>query len=401
MRKAGKRALVALVFAGCMPVGAEPSCVKISSPAVAWWPADGNASDIVGGHTGVSHNGATFGPGVVGQSFVFDGINDYFDFGDILNDLTLPFSIDAWVLSPQSSVSPEIFTSDDAYNYYGFWFSMYSDRRLQISYGDGGTPGPASRNTKWTTQGVVPPSIWTQVAAVVRGPTDMSLYVNGVDVGGVYSGSGNGFIHSAGPARIGVANHNTTRYFAGSIDEVTIYAQALSGCQVSAIQNAGLLGKCKPTVDTDGDEITDAADNCPTVYNPTQQDSDDDLVGDACDCLPYNPNAYAEPGEIGDVRIGGAGDKSNLTWSCSASITAGPETVYDVCRGSVGEFPVGSGASETCLLPGSFSTPMATDSAVPQAGRGFWYLVRGRNSCGAGTYGFQSNGVERFTNVCP
>ena len=35
--------------------------------------------------------------------------------------------------------------------------------------------------------------------------------------------------------------------------------------------------------DQDGDGIADAADNCPTVQNPDQEDLDLDLVGDACD----------------------------------------------------------------------------------------------------------------------
>jgi C1A family cysteine protease len=38
-----------------------------------------------------------------------------------------------------------------------------------------------------------------------------------------------------------------------------------------------------PPPDQDGDGVPDASDNCPTVYNPTQTDTDVDGLGDACD----------------------------------------------------------------------------------------------------------------------
>ncbi len=45
-----------------------------------------------------------------------------------------------------------------------------------------------------------------------------------------------------------------------------------------------------PPVDTDGDGIPDADDNCPGVANPTQADADSDGIGDACDITPGGPD---------------------------------------------------------------------------------------------------------------
>jgi hypothetical protein len=39
-------------------------------------------------------------------------------------------------------------------------------------------------------------------------------------------------------------------------------------------------------MDTDSDGVPDTPDNCPTVANPDQADSDHDCIGDACDPTP-------------------------------------------------------------------------------------------------------------------
>jgi len=51
--------------------------------------------------------------------------------------------------------------------------------------------------------------------------------------------------------------------------------------------------------DTDGDGIPNASDNCPFVANPSQQNTDGDAYGDACEC--------------GDVNLDGRVDQADST----------------------------------------------------------------------------------------
>ena len=75
-------------------------------------------------------------------------------------------------------------------------------------------------------------------------------------------------------------------------------------------------------------------------------------------------------------------------------------TAYQVARGLIGQFPAGSGAAEICVAP-SVLASFTTDATIPAPGVGFWYLVRSRNDCAAGSYGVASGGTPRTVSVCP
>jgi hypothetical protein len=149
-----------------------------------------------------------------------------------------------------------------------------------------------------------------------------------------------------------------------------------------------------PQNDADADGVCESYDNCPLIANATQLDSDNDGAGNACDLAPSNPGVFAVPAEIEELSF--EDDKTTLTWA-SAAPSSGYLTVHDVARGGLDAFPVGS---STCLVPG-ISASTTSDSANPAPGAGYWYLVRGRNSLGSGTYGQQSNGTPRVTTACP
>nr|WP_276571910.1 DUF4114 domain-containing protein [Desulfonema magnum] len=71
-------------------------------------------------------------------------------------------------------------------------------------------------------------------------------------------------------------------------------------------------------VDTDGDGVADDADNCPSVANPDQTNSDDDGMGDACDTdddndgTPDETDAFPlDPAEQSDADEDGVGNNAD------------------------------------------------------------------------------------------
>ncbi len=116
-------------------------------------------------------------------------------------------------------------------------------------------------------------------------------------------------------------------------------------------------------------------------------------VSDVCGSGVCAGSTITAPPETTDVAV--SADKSTFTWSVAAYATR-----YDVVRGDTGALPVGSaGSGEICFddLP----TASLSDPGVPVPGSGFWYLARGENACGTGTWGTRSDGSLRVTGTCP
>lgn len=145
----------------------------------------------------------------------------------------------------------------------------------------------------------------------------------------------------------------------------------------------------------DRDELDRGSD--PANAKSTPEDRDGDGAPNETDCAPDDPGASAVPGEVTDLAF--AGNAWTLAWS-SAAPASGPATVHDVARGLLANLPVGSGPGETCVASGT-PADRATDYSSPPGGSGYWYLVRARNVCGAGTYGSPKNGEPRVTAACP
>jgi hypothetical protein len=112
--------------------------------------------------------------------------------------------------------------------------------------------------------------------------------------------------------------------------------------------------------------------------------------------------------EVEDVRFGSGPDKLYLTWGKGPAVAPGacPVSGYLIATGSLSTLPVGSApGGESCDEYTSY--PYFAVPAVPDAGTGFWYLVRGYTNIPAsfpitryGPLGSATAG-PRTTAACP
>ena len=126
-------------------------------------------------------------------------------------------------------------------------------------------------------------------------------------------------------------------------------------------------------------------------------DGDFDGRGDPCDCAPADPGAFGQPTEVAGIVVGA--DKETISWTAMEAQT-GPTLYHDIVRGLVPALPVDGGAGESCLVSGVLGQSFADEDPLAP-GQTYWYVVRARNTCATGTYGFATGGIERTPPPCP
>ena len=141
-------------------------------------------------------------------------------------------------------------------------------------------------------------------------------------------------------------------------------------------------------------------DNCPTIGNGTQEDSDGDGPGNACDCDSANDQVWATPGEVNGLTLDHdeVSGQTTLTWTAPL-VFGSTQMRYDSMRSTDPSDFLSQGL---CLETDS-TVATSSDVENPLPGRSFDYLVRSENDCplGGGNPGTGSYGYPRSLAECP
>jgi subtilase family serine protease len=231
------------------------SCATTPPNLVAWWQAEGNASDSIGSHNGTLQN-VTFAAGKVGQGFKLnqsDGTPDYVSFPDSLDLRPTNFTIEAWVrfdaLDSPNTSAPGLQYIIFKKNTRTGNFEGYDLHKVRVNGVDKISTTISSATGTFATvnsQTNVSAGQFYHVAAThnFNGTAGtLKLYVNGVLEGSAAANFPPDYDNR--PVFLGSSGETFFNgYLDGVIDEASIYNRALSQAEIQSIYNAGNTGKC-------------------------------------------------------------------------------------------------------------------------------------------------------------
>jgi hypothetical protein len=238
------------------PTGGNGTCLTPPANLVSWWSGDTDASDVTGSNNATLQGGVSFGTGEVGRAFSFDGATGYVQIGNPANlRFTNAITIEGWInprAAPSGSAASGMnmasvltkwgqkFDATPDSDSYGLWMRANgSALTLFAAIHQAGTSEPNIQG------GSVSLNAWQHVAMTFdAATTQFALYLNGQMVAS--TNSPGAITATSRNVLIGREDSQLPRPFNGLIDELTVYSRALDASEISAIYNAGSLGKCKP-----------------------------------------------------------------------------------------------------------------------------------------------------------
>lgn len=317
------------------------ACSTSAPGLVSWWPADADSLDVQSAHDAVLMNGTTFAPGILPgtSAFSFDGVDDYVSVAATPDlGMTSSYSFEAWIDSTGPSSHYRVIAIRGAGN--------QNDIEIYIQAASNDLAVVHNRGNGGPTDYVGfadPPAGLFHLAVTYDGSIVRAFY-DGVEPAIVqvsaamappsYTNKGWEFGRTLHPA------FGAPRHFRGTIDEISLYNQALSASDVQAIVDAGPHGKCR---DDDGDGLLNE-DELALGTNPNDADTDSDGLDDGTEVMMADGSGCPSPLDLdsdGDTLADGE-EVVLGTNTCSA------DTDSDGVSDAVDPSPTEAG------VPGSF-----------------------------------------------
>ncbi len=222
---------------------AQNTTSTLPSGIVSWYKAEDSADDAVGNNHGTAH-ALTYGPGMVGRAFQFDGAG-YVRVADAPSLNPAAITVEAWVKGTVGQGPFRYLMAKGIHECHAASYALCTGRRTTglIFYIYDGTDAAFSPDTG--------ESIWDGKWHHVAGTFDgawVRLYVDGKQVG------------NGTPTALKINSNLPTSNdlfigtylwpggsldFTGSVDEVAIYNRALRVSEIQMIYSAGSAGKSK------------------------------------------------------------------------------------------------------------------------------------------------------------
>jgi hypothetical protein len=237
---------IAVLFSAVVLIGLVPA--RTRADLIAYYAADGNANDSVGGHDGTMVNGAGFAAGKFGQAFALNGVDQYVSVPDspAWNFGNNPFTISLWAnfasLSqlPIGNLPNTFIGQDEGGGQQNKWVFYYdaADARLAFHINQPATPNIIFL----TSPSPFTPGLgqWHLYSVTSSGGT-YTFYADGVSLGTASSPIGIPDVNA--PLAIGEAEGQG--FPNGRLDDVRIYNRALSASEIAGLHSvpepSGLL----------------------------------------------------------------------------------------------------------------------------------------------------------------
>jgi hypothetical protein len=223
-------------------------CVNVPGGIVSWWPAEGNGNDVAGSNPGTVSGGVSYSAGEVGQSFNFNGTSGTIlvpASGSMNVGLSNGFTVECWIkpsdLSQRHPIVEWGTASDIGVHFYvshGWFDERPGNLMANVAEGSG------NWHPVLTEAGLLNTNTLQHVALTYDKASGVGkLFLNGAVVAS--ENLGNFTPQTSFPMYVGQRpSDSSVALYSGLMDELSLYARALSLAEIQAIYNAGASGKC-------------------------------------------------------------------------------------------------------------------------------------------------------------